>query len=229
MREHSGSIVRWFAGALLIALAASCSTSMPEIAELKYQQNVIDDRTLGIRYEKLSVFIHAADNDGVEDLDRLVIRHDTTGLTWEFTASDWTVLTRGEETWIGSNGILMNDYSQLPPGLYRVELSDLAGYTTEREFSLPASRTPPERTAIPRVTSGSGTITVNSGLPVAAFFYAADGSYLGSAPVVGEEGGSGTVVPNVRDTGRISTVYLYSFAADEGIGIFSGPYTLPRD
>ena len=228
MRERTGQIVR-FGCVLIVALAASCSTSMPEIAELKYQQNVIDDRTRGIRYEKLSVFIHVADDDGIEDLDRLVIRHDTTGLSWEFTPSDWTVFTRGEETWIGSNGILMNDYSQLPPGLYIIELSDLAGYTTEREFSLPASRTPPERVPAPRVTAGSNPLTVSSDLPVAALFYAADGSYIGSAPVVGEGGGSGTVVPNVRNSGRISTVYLYSYVAGEGTGIFSGPYNLPRD
>ena len=123
-----------------LLIVSGCSSNPPQLIELKYQLNAVADRTLDSRYQSLSVFVHADDQDGFEDINRLDIMHEATGLYWTYYPDSWQKVEQGEETWIGSNGIVMSDYSAFPPGEYRVQIVDIAGLRRELSFNLSPSK-----------------------------------------------------------------------------------------
>ncbi|MCL1928432.1 MAG: hypothetical protein FWG07_06550 [Treponema sp.] len=139
----------------------SCSQSEPEInygfLELVYYENG------GRPVERFTFFILPHDNDGIEDLEDLWLYHDWEGLSWHLTRKDWTKETVGNDTWIGSRAIAMEDSSELPRGQFRAVLTDKGGNRTEKLFSFDA---PPGRERpFPNLTITGDWYRIDSGFP----------------------------------------------------------------
>lgn len=129
------------ASTLLAALAA-CETSPPELYELQWLLLDFDDRELGRRYESLSLFVRAGDEDGADDLDELYVILDDAELFWRLTAATWTRSEQGGAAWIGSNALSMPGREPFPAGEYRLLLLDLGGQRDTARFVIPAQRRP---------------------------------------------------------------------------------------
>ncbi|MBN2444785.1 MAG: hypothetical protein JXJ04_25740 [Spirochaetales bacterium] len=121
---------------LLILFLGSCSRKAPEIYDYYWQINIIDDVETKRTYEKLSLFVSVHDDDGIEDIEKIYLLHDEEELFWEINSQVWNNSDLQGETWIGSNGIRMNDYSDIPEGEYRILLQDISGEYDEKTFLL---------------------------------------------------------------------------------------------
>jgi hypothetical protein len=127
---------------------------------LRYYQN-----SSGLPEERLSFFIIAEDDDGVENLSELYLYHDRESLRWLFTSGDWVRFSEGEEetVWIGSHAIVMPDNEPLPRGQYRAVLVNRAGKKSERNFTLDIPAEP--RFAFPSLSISQGRYTIESAYP----------------------------------------------------------------
>jgi hypothetical protein len=101
-----------------------------------------------------------ADADGIEDVDLLYILQDKHELLWELDADGWRKFENGEEVWIGSNNIRMNDGSTFPRALYRLIVIDRSGERSADEFFINADEVEVELSAFPRASISDDTITL---------------------------------------------------------------------
>ena len=146
------------AALVLIVVVAGCETSAPELYELQWVLVDFDDRELDRRYERLSVFVRAADADGLEDLDELYVVHDGGELFWRATADTWTRDERDGATWIGAASLAMPGEQPFPAGEYRVLLIDAGGERDTARFAIPEQR---RSTPLPEVRQNGGTFAVS--------------------------------------------------------------------
>ena len=143
---------------VLLAVLGGCETSAPELYELQWLLVDYDDRELERRYERLSVFVRAADADGLEDLDELYVIHDGGELFWRATAETWTRDERDGATWIGAASLAMPGEQPFPAGEYRVLLVDAGGERDYSRFVIPEQR---RSTPLPDVQQRGGTFVVS--------------------------------------------------------------------
>jgi hypothetical protein len=112
---------------ILCIVLFSCSQNNPTIDEgyigLCYYMNA------GNIEERYYVFVVPSDNDGMEDVDEMIISHDKEGLRWQLASSDWLSVNADSKTWIGTHNMSMLDGEELPLGVFTVELIDKAGMT----------------------------------------------------------------------------------------------------
>jgi hypothetical protein len=125
---------------------------------VRYYQN-----SSGLIEERLSFFIIAEDDDGIENLAELYLYHDREGLRWLFTSADWLHLSEEETTWIGSHAIVMPDNEPLPRGQYRAVLVNRAGRKIERHFTLDMPVEP--RFPFPSLSLTQGRYRIESEYP----------------------------------------------------------------
>lgn len=219
-------------------LFSGCTGAPPQILEQKEQLLGVNNLTLGSRYEQLSVFVRAQDEDGFSDLEYLYVINDAAGLYWTFTPDTWEKTESGGSTWIGSSSIVMADYSALPRGEYRVVLVDLSGARDEKQFAVAAPALKLDSMSFPILTVSGDRVQVH-----AARSPAPGGSGAQSVDILVDEGATGT--PSTGATVKTVTgtdvtipqltghtvsqgqkLSLYVAARDEGTGIrlISGPY-----
>ena len=157
--------IRRDAPILLVLVAAfglvfACSSAPPRITGLYSTLAVVDNRTLQAKYEQLSVFVQAEDENGFSDLAHLYVINDRANLYWALGPDSWERRgTQGQE-WVGSNNIVMPDGSALPRGEYRVILVDISGARDERTFVLDHGPTKPDAVIFPALKLQSDQITV---------------------------------------------------------------------
>ncbi len=117
----------------IILFSFSCSQNNPNINEgyigLCYYA---ESGTIEGRYY---VFITPSDDDGMEDIDEMIISHKKEGLRWRLSASDWVLINTDGKTWIGTHSISMPDREALPRGVFTVELIDKAGMTGSMQLT----------------------------------------------------------------------------------------------
>ncbi len=111
----------------IILFSLSCSQNNPNINEgyigLCYYENA------GTIEERYYVFVVPSDDDGMEDIDEMIISHEREGLRWHLSPSDWMPVNTDGKTWIGTHSIAMPDGASLPRGVFTVELIDKSGMT----------------------------------------------------------------------------------------------------
>ena len=122
--------------AALVFCFFSCSQAAPEIKHGSIELVCYENG--GMPVERFTFFILPGDTDGFEDLEDLWLYHDWEGLFWHLPGKDWIKETVGNDTWIGSRSITMEDSSSLPRGQFRAVLIDRGGNRTERLFSFDA-------------------------------------------------------------------------------------------
>jgi hypothetical protein len=114
----------------------SCSRTEPKISfgflELVYYQGSAGPE------ERFTFFILPEDEDGIENLAELQLRHDREGLRWVLTPEDWVSYEEEGRIWVGSRSIAMIGDERLPRGPYRAILITKGGEKTERIFTFDA-------------------------------------------------------------------------------------------
>ena len=201
--------------ALLVALGG-CETSAPELYELQWVLVDFDDRELDRRYERLSVFVRAADADGLDDLDELYVIHDGGELFWRAGADTWTRAERDGETWIGAASLAMPGEQPFPEGEYRVLLIDAGGERDRSRFVIPGER---RSTPLPEVRQRGATFAVSGGADYRL--------WIVSEGVLRESVAAGAEVELRGDEYRSGIRYeVYVFGKLPGAdkGALSGPY-----
>jgi hypothetical protein len=119
-----------------LVLLFSCSRTEPKISfgflELVYYQSSAGTE------ERFTFFVLPEDDDGIENLAELHLRHDREGLRWVLRPEDWISFEEEGRIWIGSRSIAMIGNEGLPRGLYRAILINKGGEKTERTFAFDA-------------------------------------------------------------------------------------------
>lgn len=118
-----------------VLLFPSCTQSDPVIRSRLVQLLRVQGPT-GQFAERLSVFVLSDDDDGPEDLDRITVTHEDTGLFWTIRADAALTRTRGDDLWTGSNDLAGPGDRPIPAGTYSVAVSDLAGNESITTFRL---------------------------------------------------------------------------------------------
>lgn len=203
--------------ALVLSVAlAGCETSAPELYELQWLLVDFDDRDLDRRYERLSVFVRAADADGLDDLDELYVIFDAGELFWHATADTWTRDERDGATWIGAASLAMPGEQPFPGGEYRVLLIDAGGERATSRFVIPEQRrsTPP-----PEVRQRGDTFAV-SGTADYSLWIVSEGVLRESLAASGEVRLTG----DDYRAGVRYEVYVFGKLPGADKGALSGPY-----
>ncbi|NBC29976.1 MAG: hypothetical protein GVY29_08285 [Spirochaetes bacterium] len=147
---------------LLVIALGSCTVSPPRVVDTRVEVQLIDDRDIDLQYQQLSAFVLAEDADGLSDLEFLYVIHDASDLYWQLNAETWQRIEQEGETWVGSSGLTMADYSPLRSGTYRLLLVDLAGERDEREVMVDAPVDAADPSDFPSLTQERETITVQA-------------------------------------------------------------------
>ena len=204
--------------ALGLSLALpGCETSAPELYELQWLLVDFDDRDLDRRYERLSVFVRAADADGLDDLDELYVIHDGGELFWHATADTWTRDERGGATWIGAAALAMPGEQPFPAGAYRVLLIDTGGERATSRFVIPEQR---RSTPLPDVRQRAGTFAVSGGADYELWIMS-EGVLRESLAAAGEVHLGG----DDYRAGVRYDVYVFGRLPGADKGALSGPYS----
>jgi hypothetical protein len=214
-----------FAALLIIALTLyGCSGSPPEVLNLIYQVNVVKDRDLDIVSQKLSLFILPNDPDGYEDLDVIYIIHDSEELFWTLKSDEWQKVTRGRDTWIGSNSICMADNSDLPSGRYRILLKDLSGEKAETQMFIKKRRV--QKIRFPDSEVRDGRIFMKSVYEPSEILVYERGEVF-KRSFAYREGGLllGEIFSTVKDLSYDFIYFLYAYDEKQDVGVISGPYS----
>ncbi|MDR2782279.1 MAG: hypothetical protein LBB48_00275 [Treponema sp.] len=154
---------------------AACNRTEPEISYAVTR--LVYARENGVVKERLSFFILASDEDGIENLDELYVRHDREGLRWRLSERDWIALQQDGKLWLGSRGIAMIDEEPLPRGLYRAVLVNKAGEEAVRSVSFDPPVEP--RFPFPSLVIADGTYVIDSKYPANYFIaYNEQGDYV---------------------------------------------------
>jgi len=126
---------------LLLCLAVfflffSCSRSKPEISfgfiSLTLYEGSAEGGITSRPQERLSFFIIADDEDGIENLSELYLYHDREQLRWQLKNEDWETYNDGNVTWIGTRSIVHYNNESFPRGQYRAVLINKGGEVGEK-------------------------------------------------------------------------------------------------
>ncbi|MBN1686582.1 MAG: hypothetical protein JW852_07990 [Spirochaetales bacterium] len=211
---------------LAIPVILACTGEAPEIRQVFWQLNLAFDPRIDLKYETLSVFVHVADADGIEDVDLLYLLQDEHELLWELDAEGWRKFENGEETWIGSNNIRMNDGSVFPRALYRLVVIDRSGERTYDEFYINADEVDKSLNAFPKAVVSTDTITLEGNFPEFTFWFYDDQWTLVKIFTTNEKSIPVSSALNARE--RQVARYLYVNTLDDGggYGFIYGPVSL---
>jgi hypothetical protein len=113
----------------------SCSQSDPVIRSHVVQILRVQGPT-GQFAERLSVFVFFEDDDGAEDLERITVMHEESGIFWTIRAGDAMTRSRGDDLWTGSNNLAGPGDRAIPSGAYSITVNDLAGKESVSTFRL---------------------------------------------------------------------------------------------
>ena len=128
-------------GAALLGVLTGCGGMPPDILSLYWRLNLqfspkTDVNQSASGRETLSVFIQPWDDDGIEDLDMIYLRHPNTDLFWVLDSIQWQSYSSSGIFWIGSNQFSSGYLGKLPRGDYLLELYDKVGEKAQRFFSM---------------------------------------------------------------------------------------------
>jgi hypothetical protein len=123
--------------ALLLVLSA-CSGSPPEILFVDRSLHLVADPAESSPREALRVFVAAEDEDGPQDISRVLIVHEESEILWDFDEASWQVIEYGGDRWYGHSDLELPNSERVPRGRFTIVVEDAAGNSVESEFFLSA-------------------------------------------------------------------------------------------
>ena len=200
---------------------AGCESSPPDLMELELTLYELSDRELGRTYEVASLFVHAGDVDGIDDLDALYLIHDDAELFWETTSESWFQEDSSEGAWVGEPRLAMPERADFPSGTYRVVLVDLAGESSERELTVSMTRSSPAPATVRLF--GNSVQVVGGGAH--ELWLVGAGGLAGAISVQGgEEVDLTEIAPGARDGGDYE-LFVITRMAEHSMQAVTGPYS----
>ena len=211
---------------ILVGLFAGCTGEAPEIRQVFWQLNLAFDPVVDLKYETLSVFVHVADADGIEDVDLLYILQDADELLWELDGDGWQKFENGEEVWLGSNNIRMNDGTSFPRSLYRLVVIDRSGERSSEEFFINADDVEVSKALFPRGSVSGDTITLEGGFSeFTLWFYDESGDQV-KIFTSSEKSLPVSSALNARERQIVRYFYVNTSETSGGYGYIYGPISL---
>jgi hypothetical protein len=174
----------FFIGIFFIVFSMSCSENNPTISEgyigLWYFENA------GNIEERYYVFVIPSDDDGMADIDEMIISHEKENLRWKLFPSDWVSENVEGVMWVGTRNMQMPDNESLPRGVFTVELIDKSGMigSIQLTFDVRSKAHP-----FPEFFLSDGNYSIQSEYPVHHFMcYDGSGEFLQSVKLEKLEG-----------------------------------------
>lgn len=210
----------------IFLILLSCSRKAPEIYEHYWQLNIIKDTETNRIYEKLSFFINANDEDGIDDIEKLYLIHDTEELFWELNPQTWHKASIHGETWIGTNGVQMPNNAGIPEGDYRIVLEDISGEYDEETFVLTRLDTKKSTIVFPKPEIKDRKLFVKGDSPVySLWIYDKKWNFIQPHFEVKQEGiDLQRIIVRRQELAEGFYYYLYIFDTAIKRGIISGPF-----
>jgi hypothetical protein len=204
----------------------SCKETPPEIAQQYWQLNLFHDLTLQEKYEQLSLFVHVEDEDGKDDIESVYLINDKNELFWKIEQEDWEEQERAGEFWMGTNTIVMNDYSRLPRGDYRVIVIDSAGERDRREIFIPETDYSLDRISFPSAEiTEEETIVVSSDYDEhSIWIYQRNWAGLTQVKLSGDTIAFSDLFEEEEQRRSAHSFYVYAYNESIGAGVITGPY-----
>lgn len=212
---------------LFFFLILSCSRKAPEIYEHFWQLNIINDTETNRVYEKLSFFINVNDDDGFEDIEKVYLIHDKEELYWELNPQTWHNANIHGETWIGTNGVRMQNYADIPGGEYRIVLEDISGEYDEETFLLTRPEMEKSKIIFPKPVIKDYKLFVIGDSPVYSLWvYDKKWNFIQPHFEVKQEGFEyQRILARRQELGAGFYYYLYIYDNSIKRGIISGPFS----
>lgn len=226
IKKHLFRRLAVFTVAIILSLSYGCTGEAPEIRQIFWQLNLAFDPVADLKYEALSVFVHVADADGIEDVDLLYILQDKDELLWELDAEGWQKFENGEEIWIGSNNIQMNDGSSFPRASYRLIVVDRAGERSTDEFFINADKVDVNLTPFPRARVSGDTIELEGGFTEFTLWFYDDAGDQVKIFTSGEKSVPISSALNAREQQIVRQFYINTLNPGGGYGFIYGPVPL---
>jgi hypothetical protein len=208
------------------AIFFGCTGEAPEIRQIFWQLNLAYNPVDEARYEALSVFVHVADADGIEDVDLLYILQDRDELLWELDADGWKKFENGEEVWVGSNNIRMNDGSTFPRAMYRLIVIDRAGERSSDEFFINADQVDVNVAVFPRASVRGDTIELEGGFTDFTLWFYDDAGDPVKIFTSNEKSLPVTSALNARERQIVRHFYVNTLDEGGGYGYIYGPVSI---
>lgn len=208
----------------LVFILFSCTGEPPQVLESWWQLNLLLEDSDKDPVESLSLFIHAQDEDGEEDLDQIYLINDDEYTVWNIPSDLWLTHIERGVTWIGFNGLRAPGDGRFSDGNYRILLVDLGGERAESSFYLRNSIPEAEELILPEITFNNREITIESDFPkFEIWFYDEEGNVLEKSKslLMGRYQWD-TIVRNI--VRRSASFSLYTEPENGSWGVISGPY-----
>ena len=214
---------------ILFFAFTACTTTAPRILQLYHQLDVVMDRDSGEQHEELSFFLMVEDDDGIKDIDELILTHPEAELQWKLSASEWRAIERSGENWIGGTGFRSPEEMPLPRGRYLVEVTDKAGERAQSEFILPGDLRglrdgPIDEDLFPRFYD-NGRSGIRPGGQVSVLLTGPEGRFLRSETLDDGVLESGTLDQWKKE--GAGSFRLHRYLDDRGFGLVGGPFPIP--
>jgi hypothetical protein len=200
-------------------LLFSCSENQPAINQVFWQINKVNDVENNFFYDRLSVFIEAYDDDGIEDLKTLYIINDEEEFFWKIEDKEWIYKEVNKENWFGTNDIVMNNFSHFPAGRYRVLIIDAAGEREESAFVLTSYDYETQKNKFPAIVIENKKI-ISLENTEALWFYTNDMKFVSETTITSKSNLNFTIKDNTN------IIFAYSYDKINGYGLLSGPYKI---
>jgi hypothetical protein len=208
-----------------VLFLSGCSDSPPSIVRISWKVILFNNRETTYGYQKLSLFVQITDEDGVKDIGSLYLINDDKELFWGVDKESWQMITKGSETWIGTNAITMPGGEPFPTGKYRVYLEDLSGQSDETSIYINNDNVATSQTTTPESYTTGDTIYVRGSYDnYELWVYDKSNHFIAAFPV-DEQGIKTEVIANRQpELNNAFTYYVYCPAKNNAFGILTGPY-----
>jgi hypothetical protein len=164
------------------------------------------------------------DPDGFDDIETLYLINDKEELFWSLDTDSWQKSSNNNETWLGTNGFTMPDYSPFPTGEYRLLLQDLGGKDDEKVIYVKSKNIPTSTIKFGTSIIEDQKLTIsNSYENNEIWIYATNWRFISSYSIKQE-----VLLPDlfniVQQIEHGFNYYLYSYDEINDIGIINGPF-----
>ncbi len=200
---------------------SGCETNPPQINQFFWQMNLAAGTAGESFHESLSVFIAASDEEGTDDIEKIVVYSNVNQLYWEIPFSELEQKEKDGTKWYGTNGIVMPGYASFPVGEYTVRIADYAGHIAEKTLMLTATKNPDGPVSLPSLSTNGNQVTCRSilGNPQLWIYSTAD-----ELMEIVELAGTSFDLSLVSNPGDAAYIRIYVYDKKLGVGIIRGDY-----